>query len=155
NGGKGEVLNAKEGVFFTGTVAHFTKLSPAGVRAVIDWGDGTTSTGRVSAAGAGVIVTRSHRYVKQGYYPTRISLAAARGPLGQAPGEAVVADTRFSLTSAPIRAFAGVPFTGKVATLTDLPSGDQASDFSVTIHWGDGTTSPGTLQSTSAGKFDV
>src|SRR5262249_35603114 len=77
------------------------------------------------------------------------------GPLGQATGEAIVADTKFSLASAQIAAFAGVPFTGKIATLTDLPSGDNASDFDVTIHWGDGTSSAGTLQTTSTGKFDV
>ena len=48
-----------------------------------------------------------------------------------------------------------MPFTGTVATLTDLPSGDHASDFDVTINWGDGTSSAGTLQTTSAGTFDV
>ncbi len=155
NGGMGLNLAAKEVVSFTQTVARFDKLSPTGLSAQIDWGDGTTSAGKVAAAGTAVIVTGSHTYSNQGYFPTRVTLSDSRGPLGQATGEAIVADTKFSLASASIAAFAGVPFTGKIATLNDLPSGDKASDFDVKINWGDGTTSAGTLQTTSAGKFDV
>ncbi len=155
NGGAGLQVNAKEGVSFTATVAHFTNQSATGKSAAIDWGDGTTSTGTVAASGADVTVTGTHTYAKQGYFPTRITLSDTNGPLGQATGEAVVADTQFSLAPTNIAAFAGVPFTGTVATLTDLPSGDIASDFDVKIDWGDGTTSGGTLQTTSAGHFDV
>ena len=155
NGGMGLDLAVKEGVSFNQTVARFTGLSPAGVSANIEWGDGTTSAGNVAADGANVIVTGSHTYTQQGYFPTRITISDASGPLGQATGEAIVADTKFTLASANITAFAGVPFTGTVATLTDLPSGDHAGDFDVTIDWGDGTSSAGTLQTTSAGKFDV
>ncbi len=155
NGGAGLQVNAKEGVSFTGTVAHFTNQSPTGKSAVINWGDGTTSTGIVAASGADVTVSGTHTYSKQGYFPTRITLSDTNGPLGQATGEAVVTDTQFSLTPTTIVAFAGVPFTGTVATLTDVPSGDIANDFDVTIDWGDGTTSAGTLQTTSAGNFDV
>ena len=155
NGGMGFDLAVKEGVSFNQTVASFTGLSPAGVSANIEWGDGTTSAGNVAADGANVIVTGSHTYAQQGYFPTRITISDSSGPLGQATGEAIVADTKFTLASANITAFAGVPFTGTVATLTDLPSGDHASDFDVTINWGDGTSSAGTLQTTSAGTFDV
>ena len=98
-----------------------------------------------------MIVTGSHTYNHQGYFPTRITLSDSRGPLGQATGEAIVADTKFTLASTQIATFAGVPFTGKVATLTDLPSGDTASDFDVKINWGDGTTTAGTLHTTSPG----
>jgi hypothetical protein len=155
NGGRGEVLDLREGVAATRTVARFAKLSPQGLSAVIEWGDGTTSAGKVGAAGADVIVTGSHTYDKEGYFPTRITLSDSSGPLGQATGEAIVADTKFSLASAKIKAFAGVPLTGKVATLNDLPSGDVASDFDVKINWGDGTTSAATLLTSFAGKFEV
>ena len=155
NGGKGEVLNVKEAVSFNQTVARFTKLGPAGLSATIQWGDGTTSVGKVAAAGADVIVTGSHTYAQQGYFPTRITLSDSGGPRRQATGEAIVADTKLSLASTKIAAFAGVLFSGKVATLTDLPSGDRASDFDVKINWGDGTTSAGTLVTISPGKFEV
>ncbi len=155
NGGAGLQVSAKEDVAFTGTVARFTNQTAAGKSAVIDWGDGTTSNGTVAASGSDVTVSGSHTYAKQGYFPTRITLSDASGPLGQATGEAVVADTKFTLFNANISAFAGVPFSGTVATLNDLPSGDVASDFDVKIDWADGTTSAGTLQSTAAGKFAV
>ncbi len=155
NGGSGSVLNLKEGVAFNKTVARFTNLSPTGLSAVIDWGDGTKSAGKVAAAGADVIVTGSHTYANEGYFPTRITLSDSSGPRRQATGEAIVADAKFTMASTTIAAFAGVPFSGTVATLTDLPSGDHASDFDVKISWGDGTTSAGTLQSTAAGKFEV
>ncbi len=155
NGGAGLQVNVKEGISFTGTVARFTNQSATGKSAVIDWGDGTTSTGTVAASGANVTVSGSHTYAKQGYFPTRITLSDTNGPLGQATGEAVVADTKFTLAPVGVTAFAGVPFTGTVATLTDLPSGDVASDFDVKINWGDGTTSAGTLQTTAARTFAV
>jgi hypothetical protein len=155
NGGAGQQLNESEGVAFTSTVATFTNQTAAGKSAVIDWGDGTTSTGTVAASGANVTVTGSHTYAKQGYFPTRITLSGANGPLAQATGEAAVTYTKFTLAQGRFSAFAGVPFSGTVATLTDIPSGETANDFDVTINWGDGTTSAGTLQTTSAGKFDV
>jgi hypothetical protein len=106
-------------------------------------------------AGTAALVGGSHTYAKQGYFPIRVTLSDTNGQLGQATSTAVVADTQFSLAPTNIAAFAGVPFTGKVATLTDLPSGDTAGDFDATIDWGDGTTSAGTLLTTSAGHFDV
>jgi probable HAF family extracellular repeat protein len=155
NGSAGGVLKFKEGVPFSGPVAAFSNVTSTGLSAVIDWGDGTTSAGIVGMAGTAALVGGSHTYAKQGYSPIRVTLSDASGPLGQATSTAVVADTTFTLTPVNISAFAGVPFTGTVATLTDLPSGDIASDFDVKIDWGDGTTSAGTLQTTAAGKFDV
>ncbi|HEY7329530.1 MAG TPA: SdrD B-like domain-containing protein [Gemmataceae bacterium] len=155
NGGAGVQVNEKEGVSFTATVARFTNQTATGKSAVIDWGDGTTSSGTVAASGADVTVSGSHTYAKQGYFPILITLSDANGPIGQATGQAVVADTRFSLASTNVSAFAGVPFTGTVARLTDIPSGDVASDFDAKISWGDGTTSTGTLQSILPGQFLV
>ena len=49
----------------------------------------------------------------------------------------------------------GNEFDGKVATINDL-NGGQASDFSATIHWGDGTSSSATVAAGSdADTFDV
>jgi hypothetical protein len=155
NGGAGLQVNAREGVSFTASVASFTNQTVTGKSAVIDWGDGTTSTGTVAASGANVAVSDTHTYAKQGYFPTRITLSDANGPLAQATGQVTVTDTKFSLAPASVSAFAGVPFSGTVAVMTDVPSGDVASDFDVQINWGDGTTSAGTLQATASGKFDV
>jgi probable HAF family extracellular repeat protein len=159
NGGQGLQVSAKEAVSFTAPVANFTNQTATGKSAVIDWGDGTTSIGTVGTVVMGgtedVTVSGSHTYAQQGYYPTRITLSDANGPLGQATGEAAVAFNKFTLAPANISAFAGVPFSGTVATMTDIPSGEDASDFGVSINWGDGTTSAGTLQETSPGQFLV
>src|SRR5262249_34637360 len=118
NGGLGLSLGAQEGVPFSQSVASFVGLSPDGVSATINWGDGTTSAGNVAGDGANLIVTGGHAYAQQGYYPTRITISDDSGPLGQATGLAIVADTQFTLASANFAAFAGVPFTGTVATMT-------------------------------------
>jgi N-acetylneuraminic acid mutarotase len=39
----------------------------------------------------------------------------------------------------------GIPFSGAVATFTDVPLYNQAGDFQATIHWGDGQTSAGAI----------
>ena len=60
-------------------------------------------------------------------------------------------------TGVPVTATEGALFSGEVATFTDLTVGATASDYSVTINWGDGSpldTSTGTV-SGSAGSFTV
>jgi hypothetical protein len=51
-------------------------------------------------------------------------------------------------------ATAGEPFSGAVAGFTDANPDGIISDYSVTIDWGDGSTSPGTVSSV-AGGFQV
>jgi uncharacterized delta-60 repeat protein len=67
------------------------------------------------------------------------------------------ADSPLTLDAAPatLSATAGSAFDGAVATLTDSDTGVQASDFTVTIDWGDGTVSDGTLRSNGQGGLDV
>ncbi len=62
----GENIATASGQAFSGVVATFTDAS-AGVlagdfTATITWGDGTTSTGTVAAAGSGFVVTGTHPY---------------------------------------------------------------------------------------------
>src|SRR5262249_37052194 len=49
----------------------------------------------------------------------------------------------------------GTPFSGMVTSFTDGNPAAAVSDFSATISWGDGTTSPGTISANNAGGFDV
>src|SRR5260370_39305743 len=42
----------------------------------------------------------------------------------------------------------GISFNGVVATFTDTDSGATVNNFTNSIAWGDGTTSPGTVQAT-------
>ena len=66
---------------------------------------------------------------------------------------AVSTSTGATLTTGPITALVGLPFTGTVATLT-VPGGGASSTLTATINWGDGTTSAGTV-SGSAGTYTI
>src|SRR5262249_43459398 len=55
----------------------------------------------------------------------------------------------------PVSATQGVPFTGPVATFTDLNPNGHATDFTATITWGDGHSSPGTVSANGGGGFTV
>jgi uncharacterized repeat protein (TIGR03803 family) len=54
-----------------------------------------------------------------------------------------------------IQATTNIPFTGLVASFTDTNLGDQASDFTANIDWGDGATTSGTVTANTTGGFDV
>ncbi len=54
-----------------------------------------------------------------------------------------------------ISATEGSLFVGTVATFTDSDGSGSASDFSATISWGDGSSSPGTISANQSGGFDV
>ena len=55
----------------------------------------------------------------------------------------------------PITATEGTSFTGTIATLSDTASSLTASDFSATVHWGDGTSTTGGVSATGTGTFNV
>jgi hypothetical protein len=58
-------------------------------------------------------------------------------------------------TGTTISATEGNLFVGTVATFTDSNGSGSASDFSATISWGDGSSSPGTISANQSGGFDV
>ncbi len=49
----------------------------------------------------------------------------------------------------------GKPFTGTVGTFIDTDPNGKAADFSATINWGDGHTSPGRVSAAGGGGFAV
>jgi hypothetical protein len=56
---------------------------------------------------------------------------------------------------APIAAVVGTPFNGPVATFTDANAAAAVHDFTGTVNWGDGSTSPATFTADGGGKFTV
>ena len=155
NGGMGLNLAAKEVVSFTQTVARFDKLSPTGLSASDRLGRrhhlGREGCGRRHGRDR----DRLAHLQQPGVFPYPHHALRLPRPARSSHGRGDRRRHQVQPGLGDIAAFAGVPFTGKIATLNDLPSGDKASDFDVKINWGDGTTSAGTLQTTSAGKFDV
>jgi hypothetical protein len=154
-----------EGSSFTGTVVQFVPRNPssppASDTATITWGDGTTSSGTVTAdpnVSGSDDVTGTHTYATHGGYAVSVQVHEGSGPTDSLSAAAAV-------TSAPVVASGqGVlfgtqssAFSGTVATFTDTAPGVQASSFSASITWGDGNTSTGTVvaDSKTPGQFDV
>ncbi len=146
------------------TVATFTDSNmPASgdVTAVINWGDGQTSTGVVSGPnGSGVYsVTGEHTYSAVGAsnsYAISVKIADPDGAMATA--------TSTALSAGLINA-TGTSFTGTagqllsnvtVASLSDANPDATASNISAVINWGDGQSSPGTISAAGlAGNFSV
>jgi hypothetical protein len=79
---QGLALTASDATSFSGTVATFTDGDPAGIAAdyvaTINWGDGTTSVGVVTAVPGGFAVSGSHSF-GQGVFTITTSIADAGG----------------------------------------------------------------------------
>jgi len=145
-------------------IATFTDPAGAGAEtagkdftATIDWGDGTTSGGNVVSLGGGnyqVNDPNGHTYTEEGTYEVTVIVTHdALPPVTSNERTIAISDqqiTRPVLTGAlPTNVQEGVlgGAEGGIATFGD-PAGvgdETAADFTATINWGDGTTSPGTV----------
>jgi hypothetical protein len=153
-------LAASEGQVFSGVVATLTdsntSASTADFTVTIDWGDQTTSTGTVSSAGGGQFnVSGSHSYAEEGNYNLKITVNDDGGSSNQGTTTASVADSALKGKGSLLTFNEGTPFTGVVASFTDLNALATAQDFTATIKWGDNTTSTGSVVADPAGGFDV
>ena len=115
----------------------------------IDWGDGTTSGGTVSGAGGSFAAQGRHVYRSPGCYVFRITVAD-HGSVAEGVGLVIVNDVPITPSPAPFTAVEGSPFSGAVATFIDPNPFATASEYSATIAWGDGSSSPGHVTGTRA-----
>jgi hypothetical protein len=152
--------STSEGTTFTGRVANFINSNaanntPADLTATIDWGDGTTTAGAVSnPAGKIIAVDGSHAYADEGTYTITTTLAddAPGSATATANTTATIADAALTPSPTTSAESSGVPFSDTVATFTDANTLADATDFTATIDWGDGTTTAGTV---SGPPFEV
>jgi hypothetical protein len=156
----GTTLNATEGAHFQGTVATLTDLDPKGsaglYRATINWGDGQTSRGTVSADGKGhFLVKADHTYATVGQHFFFVTVTDRGGSSTMTQGTVHVHDAPLDASGKVIAPAAGTPFHGTVATFTDADPHAVAGEFTATIHWGDGHTSAGTVSANGKGGFLV
>jgi PKD repeat protein len=147
---------------FTGLVATFTDADTAGVvgdfTATIDWGDGHSSKGTVSAdpnPANGFDVTGTHTYDASGHFSITVQIKDDGGIQVTANSGIDVSDLPPVVTATDIAPTEGQSFSGTVASFTDDNDGLPASDYVVTIDWGDGHTGSGTAVANSSGGFDV
>ncbi len=119
--------------------------------ASITWGDGSTSPGNFVYDATNNVwdVQGSHTYAEAGSDP--ISVTINDGPLNSA-----TAGSTATVADVPLTGVTGVPVAATeasstgvvtVATFTDggNPSNTLQSDYSASIAWGDGGTSPGSF----------
>jgi hypothetical protein len=149
-------LTGVEGLAITGDVATFAdgpSTAPASeFSAAINWGDGSTGVGTVSQTGSGApyVVTASHDYAEEGTYAPGVTVTDTQLPAvntATGSGSAVIADAPITVTSeAIVDQTTSVPFTVPVATFTDGNPQAPLGDSQVSIDWGDGFTSSGTVQ---------
>src|SRR5262249_54130559 len=125
--------------------------------ATIAWGDGSTSSGTIVAnPSGGFFVTGSHTYAEDGSAQITVVITDAGGASATANGTVTVADAALSATGQNIAARTGVA-TGSVlvATFFDVGGAEPLADYSATISWGDGTSSPATIVANANGSFSV
>jgi hypothetical protein len=164
--GTGLTVTPTEAQQFSGAVATFSDSylgnTTADFTATIDWGDGTSSAGTVSGTAGAFTVSGTHTYADEGHFSVKVTLTddspgtVSAGATGTANvGEADV----LTGTGATLTPTEGTSFSGSVATFTNTGyPANTSADFTATIDWGDGTTTPGTVTGSSgegAGQFTV
>jgi hypothetical protein len=155
--------SAKEGVALVSTtdVASFTinnsSDTASAFTATIDWGDGATSTGTVVGSNGSFTVEGGHTYADEGFPQATVTITHTADNAQIAPtGNVSVADTdNITVHGTTISGTPNTPLTNvTVATFTTSNAVNTASDFAVSIDWGDGTTTPGTVSGAN-GSFTV
>ncbi|HWB10108.1 MAG TPA: DUF4214 domain-containing protein [Pirellulales bacterium] len=152
----GRTFAATEGAIFTGTVAIAIDpgVDPGNITATIDWGDGTTDTGLLAAAGNGFAVTGSHTYAEEGNQAVTVVVEDQQNA-STAHSTADIADASLSATGTTIETTEGATFSGAVATFADANPDAPLSDYTAQIVWGDGVTGTATVTTTAGGGFVV
>ncbi|HEX5447009.1 MAG TPA: DUF4214 domain-containing protein [Pirellulales bacterium] len=174
----GTTLSVPEATVLTpAVVATFTDADPNGTvsdyTATIDWGDGSSTTGAVTAgpppaaspisgAPAGAFyVSGSHAYAEDGAYTIAVKIADAGGATATATSSVTVTEPALtgaavSITGQERVALGTVPGSANpaapqaiVATFTHGSNLEATTGFSAQIAWGDGTFSPGTVVAVS------
>ncbi|QDV32623.1 extracellular metalloproteinase [Tautonia plasticadhaerens] len=144
----------QEGTPFRGPVARFVDLSPQvkearSYSAVIDWGDGTTGPGTVVSDGGGAFtVLGEHTFSLPGgrsELPIRVTVFEGGGNSDTATSTAVVSDAPINAEGRRLTLAEGL-FSGVVARFDDFNQLGTAGEFTATIDWGDGTTTPGVIE---------
>ena len=149
------------------TVGSFTdtavNVAPSEYPATINWGDGNSSSGTVTAGSNGSYsVSGTHTYIAAGTYTFIVQVTDPDGNKGNATGTATVsapanAGGPQNLVAQPVAAIVNQPFSNVVlASFTDSDPNANATDFTAAITWGDGISTPSTtVVAAGPGTFNV
>jgi IPT/TIG domain len=114
--------------------------------AAVQWGDGTSSAALLGGRGPGTLgAFGAHAYAEEGTYTTATNVSDNWGATTFGTSSASVADAPLHAQGRNISGAVGVAGPWLAATFNDADPGGTLADYQATIHWGDGTSSPGTL----------
>lgn len=159
----GSAVSATEGSGISANLATISDSDPgvaaSAFSATVNWGDGTSSQASLTGGNGAFTVVGGHTYSDEGSYTITVDVTVPGGKTDVVTTTANVADATLSATGAPARASTPT-VSGTLATFTDANAGATAADFtsgggSVSIAWGDGTTSSGAVTQTAPGTFAV
>lgn len=165
-------LSTTEGASWSGAVANWRDPDGGTPTATIDWGDSSPpDSGTLEACGPcvsgdpnGYDIDGTHTYAEEGDYNITVKVTDNAGNPAGNGGLVTTIMSTMHVADAPLGTVTALSFSGtegmsltkKVATFTDTDPGGTVSDYTATIHWGDGTTSAGTISNDpTPGVFDV
>lgn len=163
-------VTATPAAAFTGVVARFQDLDPAGVAAdyttpasdtTINWGDGTPEENGALAPDttvpgpANFAVSGTHTYAKPGVYTIVVTTTGNKGAVGVARTQAVVTAGTIVAEGEELEV-KGLNVANRIiATFTDSNAPGRPADYAATVDWGDGQSSKGVISKRADKSFVV
>ncbi len=164
-------FSATAGVSFNGQVAFINAgCGTTDCRGLnhfvdIDWGDGTTPSLSVAVptcpspsptdpcpGPVNWTISAAHTYARPGIYQASFK-GVLFGAVLRALTATVTDDPSSIVETVPaLKPIVGATFSGAVATFTDTNPLVQASEFTATVNWGDGTITPATVSQAAVGQ---
>ncbi|MGH7139122.1 MAG: hypothetical protein ACREHD_25525, partial [Pirellulales bacterium] len=161
----GMTISPVENTAFSGPVATFTSPDNGPFTAVIQWGDGNSTTVSDSSISGGpspatFTVNGTHTYADEMAVTNLVTTISdtSDAATAAATGSATVGEGDTLTAAGSVATFTatqGAALSTTLATFTDTDTGGTASDFTATIDWGDGSTGTGVVSSTSPGSLSV
>jgi len=168
-------IHASTNKAFAGNVAILKGISAtnanlAQLQGSVNWGDGSAPSAAqfISGPKGEIIVRATHSFTIGGKRSVTVSLTQniSNGTSSPDPpialpgvhtsarvsGKAVV--VKYHATASPVSAVVGVPFQGAIGTLTG-PALAAGQSLAVTISWGDGSQSTGTITDDGSGIWQI
>jgi hypothetical protein len=142
-------LSATEGQPFSGTVATLSypnSLAATGDFTVtIGWGDGQTSTRKITLSDSTYTVTGTHTYERLGRYTFTVRVENEFGTRATASAMATVTDAALTVTGQSVSATEGQVSEKVVATFTDANPFGLMDEYVAKIDWGNDYITDGTI----------
>jgi hypothetical protein len=167
--GSPETISAVQGQPFSGEVGTFVdeaagNSNPADLSGTILWGDGNSTPATIQPIGGGSYsIQGANTYLNAGSFSGTVEINDQAGSIASLSFVAGVASGSYAPDSPldagnpeTISSTSGQAFSGEVGTFFDEAAGNSSSsDLSATIFWGDGQSSPATLQPIGGGSYSI